>query len=64
MRKKVIRYEVALTPSVNWYCIREVYQNGDYKAIGNGTLKRCQLWVDIMNYQLEAGDESHETKCV
>ena len=51
--KRVIRYEVACTPTPNWYCIREVYEDGDFKAIGNGTLKRCELWVDIMNYQLE-----------
>jgi len=51
--KTVIRYEVAMTPSPNWYCIREVYQDGNFKAVGNGTLKRCELWADCMNWLLE-----------
>lgn len=56
MKKAITHYEVALTPTPNWYCIREVYADGDFKAVGNGTLKRCKLWVDCMNYLLEKGE--------
>ncbi len=37
----------------NWYCVREVYADGDLKAVGNGTLKRCETWVLGMQTLLE-----------
>ena len=51
--KKIVDYVVACTPTPNWYCVREVYADGDFKAVGNGTLKRCETWVLGMQTLLE-----------
>ena len=57
-RPKLIKYEIWGTPSPGWYCIKKIYQDGDFKVVGNGKLKDCKLWVDCMNYQLEQASEN------
>jgi len=54
--KRIVRFEIWQTPTVDWYCIREVYEDGDFTTIGNGKIRDCQLWVDCMNYLLEKGE--------